>query len=192
MKDILQWIPNFLKGMLDVLERVQNMAGGKIRGHIIFWILIALFILFAILFLMWWSNSAYESFCTFLGHFNIHIQEVEVEIPSSLFSRILLSLIIVVAEVIFMIGLAGVIGAFLGTLTNIIFPGFTTYHIDKLFIELLPMIKRVKELDPNSETEQMLNDVTKLQERWQTRYPNRITRFLTTKMNREKFDKRKL
>jgi hypothetical protein len=192
MKDFLQWIPNFLKGMLEVLAKAQQMAGGRIRGHVVFWTMLILFFVFAALFLMWWSPSVYNNFSEFLSHFNIKIEQVNINIPSSLIPNLLLSFLLSIITLIFMISFGALIGSFLGTLFNIIFPGFTTYRIDKIFVELLPIINKVKEINSNKEIEQILNDVTKLQERWRTRFPNRVTRFLTTKTNREKFDKRKL
>lgn len=60
-----------MKGVLEVLAKAQEMAGGKIRGHIVFWTMFILVVLFAVFFLMWWSQSAYENFIGFLSHFKI-------------------------------------------------------------------------------------------------------------------------
>jgi hypothetical protein len=192
MKDILQWIPNFFKGMLEVLERVQNMARGRIRGHIIFWTAMILFFVFAVFFLMWWSKSVYDNFSAFLGHFNIHITQVQINIPSSFFINLLLGLLVAIFDLIVLTVLAGIVGAFFGMLTSILFPAFTTYRIDKFFVELIPLLKRTDELSHTEETKQTLREAKELNRRWQKRLSNRITRFLTTKWNREKFDNMEL
>ena len=66
-------------------------------------------------------------------------------------------------------------------ITSVLFPAFTTYRIDILFKELIPLLEKTNELNPTNETEQMLRDINGLYERWQKRWSNRITRFLTTK-----------
>lgn len=192
MKDILQWIPNFFKGMVEVLKELQKMAGGGRRGQIVFWVFFIIAVALALLFIGWAIKPAYDNMAVFFGYFNIHIKHINITVSSSLFPNLLLSLLLTLISVVFMIGFAGIIGAFLGMLTNAIFPGFTTYRIDKLFSQLIPILKKTRDANPSSDTEQILTDANKLYERWQTRFPNKITRFITTKTNRDKYDKMKL
>jgi hypothetical protein len=192
MKDILQWIPNFLKGMLEVLEKVQEMSGGKVRGHIIFWGAIILSFAFATLFLMNWSNSAYTNFCAFLTHFNIHIEQVEIGIPSSIFPKLLLTFLVALIEMVLLIAFAGTIGAFIGMITSVLFPAFTTYRVDMLFKKLIPLLKQADEINHSIEIARILDEANILSERWQKRWSNKATRFLTTKANKKKFENMEL
>ena len=192
MRNLFIWIPEFFKGMLEVMKETQERAGGGWKGQFVFWIVFFLFLVFSVVFFTWVSKYAYGNFTEFLSYFNITITHVDVTIPSSVFTNLLLSLLVTVLYFIVLIGFAGIMGAFIGMLTNSIFPAFTTYRIDKVFTDLLPVLKRTDEINHTDETERMLGEVTRLNERWNKSRATRISRFLTAKRNREKFDKVKL
>lgn len=192
MRNLFIWIPEFFKGMLEVMKETQERAGGGWKGLVVFWVFVIWFIILSALFFMWFSKYAYSNFTEFLSYFNITITQVDVAIPSSVFTNLYLSLLITVLYFIILVGFATIIGAFLGMLTNAIFPAFTTYRIDKIFADLMPILKSMDEINHTDETERLLNDFNKLNERWQKSRVNKITRFLTAKRNREKFDKVKL
>jgi hypothetical protein len=168
------------------------MAGGKIRGQIVFWVCFLLIIVILFLGAGILLNPTYESISSVLSHFNIHITQIDLDIPSTIWVNLLIIFVAALIETMIVFAVFGGLGAFIGMLLNAVFPAFTTYRIDKIFAELIPLLERVKEANPNNETEEMLNDATKLNLRWQKSWANKIARFATSKQNRQKFDKVKL
>lgn len=162
---------------------------GKTTAKIIKW---ALLIGLGIAGLLWLTGFVADKLTTLGNELHVHLIRNQINIPSGIFPHMLFSLLFVIIEMVILVGIAGILGVFLGMLTNILLSPFTTQRIDKLFIELLPILNKNNETNQSSENKQLLDEATKLRNRWDKHWINKISRWTTGKKNREKFDKTKL
>jgi hypothetical protein len=189
MTNLLQWIPNFFKGMIEVLKEFQKMAGGGKRGQIVFWVFFVIAVAFALLFVAWAVRPAYDSVSSTLSHFNIHLTKVNVNIPSSFFTNLGVSLLITIISLVFLSGIGIAIGLLLAFFTNVAFAPYTTTRIDKLFSELLPIMRKMKDSAMDEDTQNTLVEAEQLYNRWNRLRVNKIARWITPKKTRDKYNK---
>ena len=182
--NLLQWIPNFFKGMVEVLKELQQMAGGGIRGQLVFWVSFILGVLLFLTVLALAFNPAYESVSATLSHFNVDISYIEVNVPMGIFANTLLALFVTIISLIFLVGICAAIGALLGMFVNITFGSGFRIKLDEVFSIFIPMLRDAKQKGILDEAgEKILSDAEDLYVRWDK---SRINKFVRWRMLKKK------
>lgn len=178
MFDWLKVFPYVFKEMIGGLKELQQMAGGRKRGQFVYWSLFIIFLVALVLAVTWATKPAYESLSSVLNHFNVDINDVDVNIPSSIFPNLLLALLLSILYLVVLAGFGAIVGIFFGTITSAIFSPNTTGRIDNIFSELIPLLKTYEQESHNDVAMRLLNDANVIQARWNKSRITRMTRLL--------------
>lgn len=174
MLDWLKVIPFVFREMIKGLRELQEMAGGYKRGQVVFWALFLVGSSILLVILAIAIEPAYSSLASVLSHFNINLYQVNVDIPSSIFLNLGLSLFMALISMIVLIGIALALGILLGVIADLILAPYTTGRIDELFSELLPLLNELNETNSTETTERLVTDCTALYTRWNKNYMTKI------------------
>jgi uncharacterized membrane protein len=154
----LQWIPNFFKGMNSALKELVDMAGGQKskRGQFVFWICFLLGVVLFIIVIMMAVRPAFESVSSVLSHFSINIEHVKVNIPSSIFPSLLVSILMMILSFLFLAGIAIVIAAFISTIFAIVFGDRTQRMLGIALNETVSLLNTSKNITKDKEVSDKL------------------------------------
>jgi hypothetical protein len=141
---------------------------------------------------LWFVNFVIEKIAELEINLHIHIIPSQINIPSSIFHQVGFAILWSILNIVILAGVAFIIAVFLGTISSLVFSRFTTRRIDNIFTELLPIVTKNYEVAPTEESKQILDDATKLSQRWGKSRFNNFIRRTTTKGERDKYDKTKL
>ena len=108
MFDWLKVFPEVFKGMIEGLKELQRMAGGYIRGQIVFWSSFILGCVLILAILAWASNPIYESLSEVLSHFNISAMQIDINIPSSTLLNLALGILLSIIYLVVLVGFSAI------------------------------------------------------------------------------------
>ena len=150
---------DIIRAISELLRTVGEMAGGRIRGQIAFWVIFAVIAILS-------AKPAYDSM-----DYVIKQLGVVVGLPN-----LFVSLLVALMSTIMLVGLGFAGGAFLGLLIRLVFATPLNRRIDNIFVKLMPLLRDINKLETNNQnTTQLLSDAEKLYTQWNT---SRINKFL--------------
>jgi len=161
-----------IRAITELLRTVGEMAGGRIRGQIAFWIVFVAIVTLS-------AKPSYESVDYVLKQLG-----VGVGLP-----YIFVSLLVSLISVIMLVGLAGVLGTLLGLFVRFAFATPTRIRIDDLFAKLMPIVRSADTLGVDVQTTKQLQaDAEKLYAQWNS---SRINKFLKWQVKKKQSKKGK-
>jgi hypothetical protein len=129
---------------------------------------------------LWFINFVVEKLAELETNLHIHIIPSQINIPSSIFGQLGFAILLTVLEIVVLAGVAFIIAVFLATIGSLVFSRFTTRRIDNVFTELLPIVTKNYDTTPTDESRKILDDATKLSQRWgKSRFNNFVIIYLT-------------
>jgi hypothetical protein len=156
---------NAFRGLLEVLDK---MAGGRIRGQIAFWVVFILIVAI----IAWPAYNNLKSLLTAL----------HITIPPSFFSELLIALGFALISVILLAAIGFGIGGLISAILTLFLGEGIERAKDDVLYELQNVIDEGRKLQTNFETklalEKLYSRVQEIQEKQHKRVANRIIRWL--------------
>jgi ABC-type phosphate transport system permease subunit len=174
---------------IDKLLVLLEKHLGKTTAKIIKWFVLSIA---GIAVLLWFASFVVEKLIELETNLNIHLIPSEINIPTSIFPQIGFGILWAILNIVILAGIAFIIAVFLGIIGSLLFSPFTTRRIDNVFAELLPIATRNYSITPTDESKRILDDATKLSQRWGKSKFNNFIRRTTTKKAKDKYDSTKL
>lgn len=162
-------IASAIKEFLSVVEKVQEMSGGRIRGQIVFWAIFLIIIGLAI-----WPVY-------------LNMERIADKIDSaSWFANLLMAIVASLIAFGGMLTLASIVGLLIGMPIRIGLSSPTTKRIDDTFTRLLPLLERMNdEAVDKTATEKLLTEARRLHTDWSKSRINRFVRWLAREPKRK-------
>ena len=162
---------------------------GKTTAKVIKWFVL---IIAGVAVVLWFANFVVEKLVELQNNLHIHFLPSEINIPTPQLSQLGFGILWAILNLVILAGAAFVIAVFLSTISSLLFSPFTTRRIDTIFNELLPIVNRNYSITPTDENKRILDDATKLSQRWGKSKFNNFIRRVTTKKAKGKYDSTKL
>lgn len=177
-----QIIPNLIRETVKGMRELQDMAGGRIRGQIVFWVCFVLAVVVVLTVIALCVRPAYEGISSVISSLNIII-------PGSLVSNFFLSLGIAVLSVVFLAAIGFGIGALISMILILFLGSRIEKATDDILNELVTVIGNAKKLqvsdELNVELETLYLRADEIREKQRKRVANRIVRWFRRR-SREK------
>lgn len=149
-----------IKALTELLRTIQEMAGGRIKGQIAFWIVLVIIVALA-------AKPGYDSVSGAL---------VEIGLVRGL-PQLFAALLLAIISTVLMIGVSGSIGTLLGLAFAITFASKARFKLDKAMLDLIRIAKTINDTNPTDRTQQSLTDITNLYNDWNKSRINRIVKW---------------
>lgn len=154
----LQKLIDLTSNFLDLVKKVQDMAGGRKRGQIIFWLIVIMII--ALLAKTAYSNVEYVA--SRIGSMPILL-------------KVIVSLLVSLSAAGMALGLIYGAAILIGIPIRIGLATPTTIRLDNTFLKLLLLLKQIhKAMPDNQDIIKLMVDMDKLYEQWNS---SKITKF---------------
>jgi hypothetical protein len=149
---------DIIRAINELLRTIQQIAGGKIRGQVAFWVVIIIIIAIS-------SKTAYD---------NVDYVLIKIGVVQGL-PYMFLSLIVALIATAMLLGFAGGIGMLFGMLVRVAFVTPTTYRIDGTLTKLLSILKELDRTANTDDVKRLLKDTEEISNRWNN---SRINKFV--------------
>lgn len=150
----------FIRALTELLREIQKMAGGRIRGQIVFWVVFIIFVALA-------ANPAYTSVSDVMSKLGL---------PFGL-PQLFISFLIALISATVLIGIGGAIGTLIGMFNAVAFGSKTRLGIDRILVDLIQILKTLNETNPDENVAKLLTDADALYGNWSKSKINKYIRF---------------
>lgn len=169
-----QIIPNLFKEMVKGIRELQDMAGGRIRGQIVFWVCFVVGVVVVLTVVALCVKPAYEGVSSVIGSLGIVV-------PGSLVSNFFISLGIAILSVLLLVGIGFGIGALISMILILLLGSHIERATDDILNELVTVIgdaRKVRVSDElNVELEALYSRAEEIREKQRKRVATRIVRW---------------